>query len=210
MPVFVLPPIRLLVTRDFLVVAAIVLALVAASVGLDTGLPIGIGWRRALAPIIHSGTDHVLSNGYGIAVFALLLREASWRWCRIIAVFVLGAWLPLLFQSASEPMVIGASGGVCALLGALVFSAPAASIVGVFWAGFVPVPLPLPAAVFGAFWALHEHLCMHHGLDDGVSHATHLAGMGIGLFYSLVNFAIRFFAGAGSAASKTEAAGEKG
>lgn len=128
-------------------------------------------WRIPLSFVAHSGVEHLLGNLFSLLLFGLIL-EGTIGPKRVLWLFIISGFL-VSFLTPLTPYdrVIGASGAVFALIGALAALQPRL----VIWADFVPMPMIIAGAVyvaidlFGVFY------------PSGTANLAHIFGIVIGI-----------------------------
>jgi membrane associated rhomboid family serine protease len=172
-----------------LVTWAIALALIAVFVveargsGVDAAVTrLGYGperhgvWPALTATFAHAGWWHLLGNVYFLLAFGDGVEQRAPRWLVALAFVVLGAGV-LVLDAALHPgsLLVGASGGVAALIGACVVLQPRAQVT--IQLGPVRLLLSmrgfflLSIAVQGLMGVLHV---------PGVAWTAHLLGLAFG------------------------------
>ena len=133
-------------------------------------------WRIVLSIIGHGSVEHLFGNLFSLLLFGLIL-EVLVGWKRTLALFVV-AGLLVGFATPLSPYdrVIGASGAIFALIGALVVLRPMMPI----WATVVPLPMFLAGLVY----VLIDLLGIIY--PAGTANASHLVGMVVGLAAGLL------------------------
>ncbi len=125
--------------------------------------------------LAHGSTVHLLGNLFGILLFGLLL-EAVIGSKRFVHILIVSAIVGNLAGIGSYERVLGISGGVYGLIGALSVLRPTL----VIWLSGLPVPMIL----VGIGYALYDII----GLSAGVTqtgHLAHLGGLVVGVFFGL-------------------------
>jgi uncharacterized protein len=138
---------------------------------LDTTLMWFEPWRIPLSVVGHGSLEHLLGNLFSLVLFGFIL-ERSVGSARMVALFV-GAGLVVSIVTPFTPYdrVIGASGAIFALIGALVVLRPMMPI----WATAVPLPMFLAGLVY----VLIDLLGVLY--PAGTANFSHLIGMAIGM-----------------------------
>ncbi len=148
------------------------------------GLQAGEYWRLLTYALLHGGFMHLFWNMLGLFFFAPALERALGK-KKFVTMYVLaaflGALIPYIFFLGSKPAVpaimVGASGAVMAVVGALAVIAPNIEVLIYF---VLPVKLRTLAIVYFIFSLLQS------GQDDGVAHSTHLVGLIVGVLFALL------------------------
>ena len=138
---------------------------------LDTDLMWFEPWRIPLSIIGHGSAEHLLGNLFSLLLFGFIL-ERSVGSRPMLALFI-GAGLMVSIATPFTPYdrVIGASGAIFALIGALVVLRPMMPI----WATAVPLPMFLAGLVY----VLIDLLGVLY--PAGTANYSHLIGMVIGI-----------------------------
>ena len=157
-------------------------------------------WRAAVrderlltlvsALFIHLGPVHLIGNLLFLFIFGLPAERSLGPW-RFLLLFLAGGALAnlaaALLMGAPARAIIGASGGVSAVIGAYLALFPNARLgvvvpLGV-WLEFIKVP----AALLIGLWAVLQLIFTFVGPSFGaVAWWAHLAGFVVGLLYALV------------------------
>lgn len=157
-------------------------------------------WRAAMrderlltlisALFIHLGPVHLIGNLLFLFIFGLPAERSLGPW-RFLLLFLAGGALAnlaaALLMGTPARAIIGASGGVSAVIGAYLALFPNARLgvvvpLGV-WLEFIKVP----AALLIGLWAVLQLIFTFVGPSFGaVAWWAHLAGFVVGLLYALV------------------------
>lgn len=156
-------------------------------------------WRAALrderlltllsALFIHAGPVHLAGNLLFLLVFGLPSERTMGPW-RYLLLFLAGGALAnlaaALLMGTPARAIIGASGGVSAVIGAYLALFPGARLGVVvplgLWLEFIKVP----AALLIGLWAMLQLVFTFAGPSFGaVAWWAHLAGFSVGLLYAL-------------------------
>lgn len=156
-------------------------------------------WRAALrderlltllsALFIHAGPLHLVGNLLFLLIFGLPSERIMGPW-RYLLLFLAGGALAnlaaALLMGTPARAIIGASGGVSAVIGAYLALFPGARLGVVvplgLWLEFIKVP----AALLIGLWAVVQLAFTFVGPSFGaVAWWAHLAGFGVGLLYAL-------------------------
>lgn len=156
-------------------------------------------WRAALrderlltllsALFIHAGPVHLVGNLLFLLIFGLPSERAMGPW-RYLLLFLAGGALANLaaavLMGTPARAIIGASGGVSAVIGAYLALFPGARLGVVvplgLWLEFIKVP----AALLIGLWATLQLVFTFVGPSFGaVAWWAHLAGFVVGLLYAL-------------------------
>ena len=134
-------------------------------------------WAALQGSFAHTGWLHLLGNIYFLAVFGDGVEQRAPRLLYAAGFAVIGA-LALVVESAAHPQapVIGASGGVAAVVGACVVLQPRAQVA----IGLGPLILRVGIFAFGVFWAAFQMLMALLHIS-GTAWLAHLAGLALGV-----------------------------
>ncbi len=147
---------------------------------VDAVLGRGEWWRMLTAGFLHADWPHLLANMFSLFAFGGWLEHSiqSWRLGLLYGNGILVASFTsvVLHRHAADYRAVGASGGVCAVIGGSVVIYPDVGIM-VF-----PLPIPIPGWIFGSLFVIYSVVGAREQWDN-VGHAAHLGGtlFGIGL-----------------------------
>jgi membrane associated rhomboid family serine protease len=164
----------------WLLIVTNLLVFIATSINSDLIYTFGLAratfleepWTLLTSMFIHSGFWHILANMVTLYFFGSYLNRLLGTTKFLIVYFaggIAGGLVYLLLASSSYDVVVGASGAIFALGGALAVMRPKLSVI-VFP---IPVPIPLWIAIIGVF-AIFSFF-------PGVAWQGHLGGLVIGL-----------------------------
>jgi rhomboid family protein len=133
-------------------------------------------WRFITYQYLHGSAGHFFFNMVGLYFFLPTL-ERMWGWRKAFAFYtaggvVAGLVYALLSAFIPNPGLVGASGSIFAVLGAVALLSPQTQIILVFFM----VPIRVAAALFAAFFLLSAVA------DNDLSDAAHLGGLAFGFF----------------------------
>ncbi|MFJ7072710.1 rhomboid family intramembrane serine protease [Streptomyces sp. NPDC098781] len=151
--------------------------------------------RAALTPatalFVHGSWVHLLGNMLFLYVFGVMTEE---RMGRVqFTLFYLGCgYLALLGYAAanddSAQSLVGASGAISAVLGALLFLFPGARVTSLL-PFLLFLPLRFPAWVVLPFWVAVQWVAAGRAAPGpGVAYLAHLVGFGLGFGYAWARF----------------------
>ncbi|MGW0421253.1 rhomboid family intramembrane serine protease [Streptomyces sp. NPDC003015] len=145
----------------------------------------------ATALFVHGSWVHLLGNMLFLYVFGVMTEERMGR-LQFLLFYVGSGYLALLGYAAanadSEQSLVGASGAISAVLGALLFLFPGARVTSLLPFLFF-LPLRFPAWVVLPFWAALQWLAAGRASDGpGVAYLAHLVGFGLGLVFAWARF----------------------
>ncbi len=134
------------------------------------------------AMFLHAGLWHLAGNMLYLWIFGRNVEDALGGG-RFLAFYLLGGLAASLAFVASAPAevvpMIGASGGVAAVLGAYLVLFPRARVLVLFWFIFIVQLVRVPAVLLLAIWFLLQVL----GLGGaGVAWMAHIGGFVAGFF----------------------------
>jgi len=151
----------------------------------DYVLQAGAWWQVVTYMVVHGGWGHIFFNMLALFFFGIQLeqRMGSTEFLLFYAVCGVGAGVAtVLFNAATGQgmiPVVGASGAIYGVLLAFATFFPDARI---FVFGLIPVRAPILVAIYTGI----EIVSQLTGLQAGLAHLTHLAGLGIAYAYLLV------------------------
>jgi len=141
---------------------------------LDKSLMYSQPYRVLTHAFVHSplNVSHLLYNAFALALFGVILeRTAGTK--HFLLIFFTGVVISGIAGTIFYDRMLGSSGGIFAVLGAVAVLHPRAVVVA------MGIPMPMIAAV--AVWMLMDFLGLFAA--DSVAHASHLAGLAAGLIY---------------------------
>jgi membrane associated rhomboid family serine protease len=130
-------------------------------------------WRWFTYAYIHGGGAHIFGNLLGLYFFLPPLEQA-WGWKRTFAFYTLGTiaaglTFGIMCLFIPYPGLMGASGGVLAVIGACAYLFPEMSIFGI-------IPIRILALLYAILYVLTI------AGDKNASDAAHLGGLAFGWF----------------------------
>ncbi|KFN44023.1 hypothetical protein N789_06310 [Arenimonas oryziterrae DSM 21050 = YC6267] len=149
----------------------------------------GRAFNLITALFIHASLWHLLGNGLFLIIFGVPAERALGSW-RLLALFLVGGALANLaaamLMGATTQVIVGASGGISALIGAYLVLFPRARLGIVvplgLWLEFVRAP----AALLIGLWATLQLIFTFVGPTFGaVAWWAHLAGFMVGVIMAL-------------------------
>lgn len=145
---------------------------------VDAVLHHGQWWRMLTSGLVHADYPHLLANMFSLFYFGLWLEHAvhSWRFGMLYGIGVLVASYTsvYLYRNAVDYRAVGASGGVCAVVGGATVIFPDSSLI------IFPLPIPIPGWLFAASFVMYSIIGSREQWDN-VGHAAHLGGTLFGL-----------------------------
>jgi len=155
---------------------------------VDAVLAKGQWWRMLTSGLVHADMMHLAANMFSLFFFGTWLEHImhSWRFGMLYGLGVLIASFTsvVMYRNAVDYRAVGASGGVCAVIGGATALYPDMSMI------MFPLPIPIPAWIFGALFVVYSIVGSREQWDN-VGHAAHLggtiAGMGlVAAFYPAI------------------------
>jgi membrane associated rhomboid family serine protease len=133
-------------------------------------------WQLVTYGFLHGGFTHIFFNMFAVYMFGSALEQffGTRYYVTLFLVSVVAAGLTQLVFNAvlgSPVPTLGASGGVYGLLLAFAIYFPQQRLALIF------LPVPIPARIFVAGYALIELFLGVTGTQAGVAHFAHLGGM---------------------------------
>jgi membrane associated rhomboid family serine protease len=142
------------------------------------------------ALFIHASLWHLLGNGVFLLIFGVPGERALGAW-RLLALFLIGGALANLAASllmgSPERIIVGASGGISALIGAYLVLFPRARLGIVVPLGLWLEFIRAPAALLIGLWAALQLIFTFVGPAFGaVAWWAHLTGFAVGVLMALM------------------------
>ena len=138
----------------------------------------GEWWRMFTSGLVHADWPHLLANMFSLFIFGRWLEHSiqSWRFGLLYGLGVLVASFTsvYLYRNAVDYRAVGASGGVCAVIGGAVVIFPDMGVM------IFPLPIAMPGWVFGSLFVVYSVVGAREQWDN-VGHAAHLGGTLFGL-----------------------------
>ncbi|GAA2961923.1 rhomboid family intramembrane serine protease [Streptomyces enissocaesilis] len=139
------------------------------------------------ALFVHGNWLHLLGNMLFLYVFGVMAEERMGR-VQFALFSVGGGYLALLAyavaHAGSDETLVGASGGISAVLGAFLFLFPSARVTSLF-PFLLFLPLRFPAWIVLVFWFVLQWLAARSaGPGPGVAYLAHVAGFCVGFLYA--------------------------
>ena len=140
-------------------------------------------WQLVTYAFLHGGLPHIFFNMFGIYMFGSVLEQffGTRYYVTLYFVSVVTAGMTQIAVNAllgSPYPTVGASGGLFGLLLAFAMYFPQQRLM------LILVPVPVPARVFVAGYAVIELILGVTGTQAGVAHFAHLGGL-LGAFVML-------------------------
>jgi membrane associated rhomboid family serine protease len=138
----------------------------------------GEWWRLSSSALVHADWPHLLFNMFSLFSFGMLLEHAIGTW-RFVLLYVLGGIVAsftslVVHRDESEYRAVGASGAVCAVIGAVTVMYPDLPLF------VLVIPAPIPAWVVSAAFIAYSILGSN-ARTDNIGHDAHLGGLLFGL-----------------------------
>lgn len=151
----------------------------------------GAWWKLFSALFLHADWLHLVGNLVFLLIFGLP-AERQMGAARLLLLFLLGGAVAnlaaVLAITASDQLVIGASGAVSALLGAHLALFPHSRLGVVVPLGLFLEFVRVPASLLIGVWALLQVVFAYIGPTFGtVAWIAHAAGFLFGIVYALLN-----------------------
>lgn len=124
------------------------------------------------------GFLHIFCNMFTLFFFGPVLERVYGKaefWCFYLGSIVFGGIVWLVLHSGAHSSVLGASGGITAIVILFAFKYPKTVI-------YLYGILPLPTWLAGVLYVLYDAFGAHSGTDN-IGHDVHLAGAAFAAFY---------------------------
>lgn len=145
-------------------------------------------WRQWFASqFLHGGLAHLAGNMWFLWIFGdqLEARLGGLFLPFYLAGGVAAGLVHIYLHPRSPFPMIGASGAICAVMGAYFVYYPRARMKCLIFLRWRPIPLSLSALVFGALYLLWQFAGAARGASS-VSHGAHLGGLGFGMLMAFL------------------------
>lgn len=133
--------------------------------------------------LIHGDWMHLIFNMFSYFFFAFSLEKAMghWQFALLYIASLILSDLPTIFKHKNDYgyRCLGASGAVSAVIFGYILYNPGISMI------IMPIPVPIPAIVFGPLYLLYCHFASKHARDN-VNHDAHLYGALSGLIITIM------------------------
>ena len=144
-------------------------------------------WRIATSGLIHADWLHLAFNMFSLVMFGAWMEQVIGGW-RLLLVYICGVVVGSLASLVAhrnnyEYRAVGASGGVCAIIGASSILAPEATV------RFFLLPVPMPAWIAGCLFIAASVYSAKRGFDS-IGHEAHLGGTAAGIVLIVAFFPI--------------------
>lgn len=147
-------------------------------------------WTLVTALFIHASLWHLIGNGLFLLIFGVPTERTVGAW-RLLALFLIGGALAnlaaALLMGAPGRIIVGASGGISALVGAYLVLFPNARLGIVVPLGLWLEFIRAPAALLIGLWALLQLIFTYVGPSFGaVAWWAHVTGFVVGALMALM------------------------
>ncbi len=133
----------------------------------------GQGWRILTSGFVHADWMHLAFNMFTLFVFGSWLEQmiTSWRFGMTYFLgIIVGSFASLIVhRNESDYHAVGASGGVCAVIGAATVLAPNMGMM------IFPLQFNIPAWVVGMLFIVYTIVGANKRMDN-IGHEAHLGG----------------------------------
>ena len=138
-------------------------------------------WTLLTSIFAHANIVHILFNGYALALFGSILEEKVGTF-RFITVFLLAGLASGFASTFFYGAVLGASGAIFGILGALAVLEPFMTV----FVYYIPLPMFVAAFIWAALDALGFVTGVQAGGLGNVANAGHIAGLATGILAGLI------------------------
>lgn len=150
----------------------------------------GRAFTLVSALFIHASAWHLIGNGLFLLIFGVPAERALGAW-RLLALFLIGGALAnlvaALLMGSPGHVIVGASGGISALIGAYLVLFPKARLAIVLPLGLWLEFVRAPAALLIGLWAALQLIFTFVGPSFGaVAWWAHLAGFTVGTLMAMI------------------------
>ncbi len=148
-------------------------------------------WRLFTSGFVHSNWWHLIINMFVLYFFGRIVEsyfiflfgigKGEFLFLTFYILSIGAANLADLLKFKDQPYynALGASGATSAMIFATVLIAPWSKMF------IFPIPIPIPAIVFGVFYLVYEHI-MAQRADDNIGHSTHFWGAVFGFVFPII------------------------
>lgn len=148
-------------------------------------------WRFVSYALLHSGWAHLLINMFVLYSFGKVVESAFVMWFGgpkgLMYYFLLylgGILFANIYdygRNKENPYynAVGASGAVAAVLFAAILIVPNSTLI------IFPIPIPLPAWLFGILYLVYSIYMGRRGTDN-IGHFAHFSGAVFGMVFTLI------------------------
>jgi membrane associated rhomboid family serine protease len=148
-------------------------------------------WRFVTYALLHSGWMHLFINMFVLYSFGKVVETSFLLWFGLpkgylhyFLIYLGGVLFANVIdygQNKSNPYynAVGASGAVAAVLFSAILMVPTSSLI------IFPIPIPVPAWLFGILYLVYSVYMGRRG-SDNIGHYAHFAGAMFGLVYTLI------------------------
>lgn len=132
-------------------------------------------WTLFTYMFLHGDSSHLFFNMIALAFFGSVL-ESIIGYKKFLIIFFSAGVVSGIVTTFFYPTIIGASGAIFGVIGALVMIRPMTPVIPIVW-----IPMPMIFAVI--LWSVFDLLGIFY--PDQIAHYGHLAGLGFGLILGL-------------------------
>lgn len=145
----------------------------------------GEWWRLFTTSLVHASWPHLFFNAFSLLSFGIFLEGAmgTWRFALLYVLGVIAATFSslMIHRNNMEYRAVGASGGVCAVIGAATALFPDLGMSLFF------IPIAIPAWVFGSAFIAYSIIASRQQWGN-IGHSAHLGGEFFGIGFALAFF----------------------
>jgi len=132
--------------------------------------------------LIHGDWMHLLFNMFSYFFFAFSLEKVMghWQFALLYIASLILSDVPTIFKHKNDYgyRCLGASGAVSAVIFGYILYNPGITMI------IMPIPIPIPAIIFGPLYLLYCHFASKHARDN-VNHDAHMYGALSGLIITI-------------------------
>jgi membrane associated rhomboid family serine protease len=147
------------------------------SFSLSSGEVLQKPWTLVTHIFLHDPANysHIVYNLFGLVIFGIVL-ESIIGTRRFLMIFFASGIAAGLIGTLFYGSLLGASGAIFGIMGTLAILRPK----DIVWTLGIPVPMIIALIL----WILMDFIGFY--VPDQVAHASHLAGLGVGIVYGLM------------------------
>lgn len=142
-------------------------------------------WRLFTTSLVHANWPHLLFNAFSLLSFGVFLETiiGTWQFAMlyIVGVVVASSTSLVLNRRRWDYRAVGASGGVCAVIGAATALFPEMGMYVFF------IPIAIPAWIFGSLFIAYSIVGSRDQWGN-VGHSAHLGGEVFGIVFAALFF----------------------
>ncbi len=151
----------------------------------------GQSWRFVTYALLHAGWMHLFINMFVLYSFGKVVESSFLLWfgmpkglLHYFLIYLGGILFATVIdygRNKDNPYynAVGASGAVAAVLFSAILIAPDSTLI------IFPIPIPVPAWLFGILYLVYSVYMGRRGTDN-IGHFAHFAGAVFGLAYTLI------------------------